>query len=148
MINLFNSSNIILIRTTEPEVLTHCLHKLIQPLKQLFIELRPLPAKHGSIGMIWGSLIGWRQRPVSEIMLYAVVENMPQNVGGEVFSKVRLRLGRGRIGLGPDAIMTVPSGIEAEDLCAQLREQIVVLMMALYPLPKDALGIVKRAERK
>jgi hypothetical protein len=148
MINLFTSSNIILFRTTEPEVLTNCLHKLAQPLKQLFIDLRPINAKYGSISTIWGSLIGWRHRPVSEFILCAVVENMPQNDGGEVFSKVKLRLGRGRIGLGPDAIITVPSGIEAEDLYVQLREQIITLMGTLYPLPKDALGLMGRGEGK
>jgi hypothetical protein len=148
MLNLVNNSNIILFRTTEPETLMCCLERLVQPLKQLFIELRPVTANYGPMGMIWGSLIGWRQRPVSEFVFNAVVENKPKHNEGEVFSDVKLIWGRGRVGLGPDAIIIVPSGIEAEDLYVQLREQIVAFMMALYPLPKDDLEFVERVEGK
>jgi hypothetical protein len=146
-LNLFNSSQIILIRTADPNALTHCLQELIQPLKQLFIELKPITANYDSISMILGSLIGWRHRPVSEFIFYTVVENIPKNKE-EASSKVELRSGRGRIGLGPDAIITVPSGINEEDLYAQLREKVIGLVKALYPLPNDSLALIEGGEKK
>ena len=147
MIYFSNSSNIVQLHTTDPESLEQCLQKLVQPLKHLFIELRPVSEKYGSLKTIWASLIGLRHRPISEFILYTIIKNTPETQMAGASSKVSLRLGRGRVGLGPDAIITIPPGIEDEDLYYQLRDQFISLLETFYPLPKYATGLVKKGER-
>ena len=134
-VNLFNASDVILFRATNPETVMASLRDLVPVMKGMFIEIRPVFLKHSVLGRTWGSVLGWRKRPISEFMTYAVVEPSRRRIARDTDCKDSLSIAGGRGAMAPDAVITVQTAARGEKLAGRLQNRILDFLAARYAVP-------------